>query len=156
MLAIALRKRDAVGLTDTRLKLVRGDILKLNLDRRFDWVTIFFNTFLGFTTLSEQDRLLRNILRHLKPRGKLWLDLFHPDLSLLAEPRSLAMESRLFHVPEHDRPVMRTVDVRRDPSRQIQEVTYRYKWFDPGGRERRGTTTFEMTYIMPRELTLLL
>src|SRR5689334_14435531 len=44
MLAIAKRKRDSVGLGDRQVKLIRGDVLKLNLKRRFDRVAIFFNT----------------------------------------------------------------------------------------------------------------
>src|SRR5690242_3742366 len=51
MLAIARRKRDAMELSDRQLELLHGDVLKLNLRRRFDWVCIFFNTFLNFTTL---------------------------------------------------------------------------------------------------------
>jgi ubiquinone/menaquinone biosynthesis C-methylase UbiE len=45
MLAIARRKLDAVGLSERELSIVPGDILTLNLRRRFDWVCIFFNTF---------------------------------------------------------------------------------------------------------------
>src|SRR5688500_7388801 len=65
MLAIARRKRDATGLRERDLSLVQGDILKLDLKRRFDCVCVFFNTFLGFATLDEQDRALVTILRHL-------------------------------------------------------------------------------------------
>src|SRR5690242_13677378 len=46
MLAIAKRKRDAAGLSDSQLKLIRGDVLRMNLRKRFDWICIFFNTFL--------------------------------------------------------------------------------------------------------------
>src|SRR5436305_2383296 len=53
MLAIARRKRDAVGLTERQLKLVRQDALKLDLRQRFDWVVILFNTLLAFTTIEE-------------------------------------------------------------------------------------------------------
>jgi SAM-dependent methyltransferase len=52
MLAIARRKRDAVGLSDRELRLVQADVLKLKLERKFDWICIFFNTLLGFTTLA--------------------------------------------------------------------------------------------------------
>lgn len=156
MLAIARRKRDAVGLTDAQLKLLPGDLLKLDLRQRFDWIAIFFNTFLGFTTLAEQDRVLRRVVRHLKPRGKFWLDIFHPDFARLAEPKSIAMETRAFYVPQLNRTVVRTVDVKRDPSRQFQEVIFRYQWFDADGREKRAKMAFGMTYIVPRELTLLM
>src|SRR5881227_3501310 len=58
MLAIAKRKRDVVGLTDSQLKLLRQNVLRLDLGQKFDWICIFFNTLLNFTTLEQQDRLL--------------------------------------------------------------------------------------------------
>src|SRR5690348_17034467 len=54
MLEIARRKRDAMGLRESELELAYGDVLTLDLGRRFDWVCIFFNTFLSFPTLKEQ------------------------------------------------------------------------------------------------------
>lgn len=156
MLAIAKRKRDAVGLTDSQLRLLRGDVLKLNLRNKFDRIAIFFNTFLAFTRLEQQDRLLQNVRRHLEPNGKFWLDIFHPDHSMLAERRSRRLDPFTFHVPALDRTVSMEIDIRRDMSRQFIELTYRYKWFDPRGRERRQRTKIEMTAIFPRELQLLL
>ena len=155
MLAIAKRKRDAVGLTDSQLKLLRGDVLKLNLRKKFDRVAIFFNTFLAFTTLEQQDRLLQNVRRHLKPSGRFWLDIFHPDHAMLAERHSRRLDPFTFHVPALDRTVSVEIDVRRDMSRQLIELTHNYKWFDPRGRERRQRTRIEMTAIFPRELQLL-
>lgn len=156
MLDIARRKRDAVGLRERDLNLLHADVLGLDLKQRFDFVAIFFNTFLGFTTLAEQDLVLQCVVRHLKPGGKFWLDIFHPDFARLAEPESLEVESRAFHVPELDRTVVRTVDVKRDPSRQLQTVTFRYQWFTSSSVEKRAKTVFDMTYIVPRELVLLL
>src|SRR5688572_15133229 len=83
MLAIARRKRDAVGLTDRECRFVQQDVLKLKLAQRFDWACIFFNTFLSFATLDEQDRVLAGIGRTLRPRGALWIDIFNPDMALL-------------------------------------------------------------------------
>ena len=174
MLAIARRKRDAVGLTDRELTLRRADILTLNLrapsaasapqrtaagrsaQRKFDRIILLFNTFLGFTTLEQQDRALAAVRRHLKATGRFWLDIFHPDLALCAQPHSRDLDASVFHVPALDRTVFRSVDVRRDMSRQLMHVTFRYKWFDPHGRAHREKTTFDMTVIHPRELRLLL
>jgi len=159
MLAIARRKRDAVGLTDRQLSLVHGDVTSLNLRRKFDWIAIFFNTFLGFTTLAQQDAVLQVVRRHLKPRGqggRLWLDIFQPNLSLLATAHSIGIDPAVFYVPHLNRTVFMSVDVKRDPSRQLQEVTFNYRWFDPRGRERRQRTRFHLTFIFPRELQILL
>ncbi len=156
MLTIGKRKRDAVGLKDRDLKLIRCDVLKMKLGRRFDRVCIFFNTLLAFTTLDQQDRLLANVRRHLKPAGRFWLDIFHPDHGMLAERHSREIESHAFYVPELDRTVVMNADVRRDMSRQWMLVTFNYQWFDHRGRERRQQASFEMTAVFPRELRLLL
>ena len=156
MLAIARRKRDAVGLSERQLSLVEADVLKLNLRQKFDCVVILFNTFLGFTTLELQDRALTVVRKHLKPSGRFWLDIFNPDLSLLSHDRSHDLDASVFHVPRYDRTVFRSVDVRRDMARQWMEVTFNYRWFEPSGRERREKTVFEMSVIYPRELRLLL
>ena len=156
MLRIAREKRDALGVAERNLRLLHRDVLKLKLGKRFDWVVILFNTFLGFTTLDEQDRVLRVVREHLKPGGRFWVDIFQPNLALMASERSTRIEPSAFYVPSLDRTVYMDVDVRRDPSRQLQEVTFNYKWFDKGGNARRQRTRFEITFIFPRELQILL
>src|SRR5688572_1086347 len=157
MLAIARRKRDAAGLRERDLSLLHGDILKLDLKRRFDWVCVFFNTFLGFTTLDEQDRAMSAIVRHLKPRGRLWLDIFNPDPLRLARTRSVDLDPHVFFVPRYDRTVLRTTEVRRDPggAPQVQRIAFRYTWFDAHGNEHRQKIEFDVTHVFPRELQLL-
>jgi SAM-dependent methyltransferase len=156
MLAIARRKRDAVGLSDAKLRLIEADILELDLGQTFDWICILFNTFLGFTTLEQQDRLLQIVRKHLKPTGRFWLDIFQPDFGLLSRERSIDLSPKAFFVPEFDRTVFQTTEVRRNVATQTQRVTFHYKWFDKNGREHRQRTAFDMTYIFPRELQLLL
>ncbi len=157
LLAIARRKRDAVGLTGRQLDLLPGDVLDLKLPRRFDWVVLLFNTLLAFPTLAEQDRLLGGVVRrHLKPRGRFWLDVFNPDLALLASPKSVGLDPHVFHVPALGRTVHATTDLRTDVAGQAQEVTFRYEWFDAAGRRRRARNRFTMTWLFPRELRLLL
>src|SRR3954470_5751581 len=50
MIAIAKRKRDSVGIPEKNLKLLRQDALRLKLGEKFDWICIFFNTLVNFTT----------------------------------------------------------------------------------------------------------
>ena len=155
MLALARRKRDSVGIRDRDLDLRHGDILKLNLRQKFDWVCLFFNTMLAFTSLEQQDRLLQSVRCHLRPRGHFWLDIFYPDLARLAQERSTDTHAGLFHLVD-GRTVMHTVDVRREPASQLQRLTFHYRWFDSRGIERRQKNEFGLTYIFPRELQLLL
>jgi ubiquinone/menaquinone biosynthesis C-methylase UbiE len=156
MLDIARRKRDAVGLGDRHLQLVHGDVTELDLGRRFDWVGVLFNTFLGFTTLAQQDAVLQVARKHLKPRGRLWIDIFQPNLALMANEESRGIDPAVFYVPHLNRTVFMSVDVKRDPSKQLQQVTFNYRWFDDRGRERRQKTQFDLTFIFPRELQILL
>ncbi len=156
MLEIARRKRDAVGLRERELELIEANVLDFDLGRKFDVACILFNTFLNFTTLEEQDLLLENIRRHLKPRGRIWIDIFNPDPELLAQPRSENLEPTLFYVHSLDRTVQRTTDVERHPDLQLQRITFRYCWFDNEGREHVERITFDLTHLFPRELQLLL
>jgi ubiquinone/menaquinone biosynthesis C-methylase UbiE len=156
MLDIARRKRDAVGLRDRDLKLLHGDVLNLDLGKTFDWIVVLFNTFLAFTSLEKQDAFLQVVRRHMKRGGRFWLDVFQPNLALLASEHSKQIDPAIFYVPQLERTVFMTVDVKRDPSRQLQRVTFNYKWFDRRGRERKQRRAFDLTFIFPRELQILL
>jgi ubiquinone/menaquinone biosynthesis C-methylase UbiE len=156
MLAIARRRRDAVGLGDRQLRLVHASVLDMNLRRRFDWICILFNTLFSFATLDQQDRLLRTVTRHLKPSGRFWLDVFHPDYGMLAQKSSRGIDAKLFHVPRYGRIVQRTIDIDRDMASQVARVTFRYTWFGSHGQKRRASRSFDMTFMTPRELRLLL
>ena len=155
MLAIARRKRDAVGLTEKELRLVRQDALKLNLREKFDWIVILFNTLLAFTTLEELDRLLTNVRKHLKPRGRFWVDIFNPDHAMLGREQERGIDRDAFYVPEFDRTVFRETDITRDMSKQLMRVVSRYRWFDQFGRAKRERFEFDMTCLFPRELQML-
>ena len=67
-----------------------------------------------------------------------------------AEPRQRASGWR------YDRTVVKTIDIRNHPSRQLQRLTFHYTWFDAQGRRRRAKTVFDATFLFPRELRLLL
>lgn len=156
LLEIARRKRDAVGLSDRNLLLVYGDVLKLKLGERFDWICLLFNTLLAFPNLVEEDALLRRVRDHLKPRGRFWLDIFQPDLHLLCGTQNRGFDPHLFYVPALNRTVYQTTEIKRQISRQTQEVIFHYQWYDQTGREHREKNSFEMTWLFPRELQMLL
>lgn len=155
MLEIARRKRDGVGLSEKQLKLVRQDVMKLKLGAKFDWVIILFNTLLAFTTLEELDRVLGNVRKHLKPKGRFWLDIFNPDYGMLSREQERGIDRDVFYVPELDRTVFRQTDITRDMSKQVMRVVSRYKWFDGFGQAKRERFEFDMTCVFPRELRLL-
>ncbi len=156
MLEIAARKRDFLGIRPETLEWVSADILDLRLSRRFDWVCLMFNTLLNFTTLEQQDRVLRSAVRHLRPRGRLWVDIVQPSAAMLGIDSARDLEPTLFFVPETGESVMKLTDIRRLSQGQGQRVTFRYESLDPHGRRRRRRVGFDMTFFSPRELRLLL
>src|SRR5207237_5355197 len=96
------------------------------------------------------------VRRHLKTSGRFWLDIFNPDLALLARRLATALDPHVFHVPRYDRTVMKTTDVRRGPEPQVQRITFHYHWFDPDGAEQEEKNEFDLTFLFPRELEILL
>jgi SAM-dependent methyltransferase len=156
LLAIADQKRRAVGLSDRELQLREMNVLELRLAQKFDWICIFFNTLLAFPTLAELDQVLQGVRRHLKPRGRFWLDIFQPDLALLSGAQTKEFDPHVFFVPALNRSVYQTTEIRRNVAQQRQRVTFHYTWFDSHGTRHRQQNSFEMTWLFPRELQLLL
>lgn len=155
MIRIARHKAQFVGLSPKQLLLRRGDALKLRLGERFDFVCIFFNTFLAFSNLQQQDACLRSVVHHLKPNGRFFLDILQPNVCLLGQEKSRGLDPHRFYAPTLGAQVTKTIDVQRDPSRQLEKITFRYRW-RKAGRSHERIMRFDMTFIFPRELELLL
>ena len=161
MLRIAQARRKEAGLDQSRLMLVRADATsprwpgKLGR-RKFDVCCCFFNTFLAFAKPQGQEACLTAVRSVLKPRGRLWIDIFNPDLELIAGSIGGAheLEPTLFSLPD-GRSVMRLTRLQASPVRQVTLVTFDYQWFERGRRKRRSRR-FEMAWIMPREMDRLL
>ena len=92
----------------------------------------------------------------MKSTGRFWLDIFQPNLALIAQDESRGLAPRTFYVPALDRTVCRSTDVKRDPASQVQRVTFNYIWFDREGRQVHEKRVFNLTFLFPRELRLLL
>src|SRR6185312_12022460 len=106
-------------------------------------------------TLEEQDRVLGAVRKHLKPGGRFWVDIFQPDIALIADPKLENLEPSAFFVPRYRRTVAKTTTIRRIGP-QVERVTFHYSWFDEMGRKRSGTTEFDLTFMFDRELRILL
>lgn len=157
ILAIAKRKRDFVGLAERELGLVKADARTVRLPGgkgKFSWCVILFNSLMAFPTLDGLDQVLETSAWHLKRGGRFWADLYNPDWGLLAEGESYGLDPVTFYVPQLDRVVSRTTDL-EDSGPQIRRVTFNYRWFLEG-EEQQETVSFDLGWIMPRELTVLL
>lgn len=161
MLSIARERREQAGLDDSRLSYFRADATSLRWPgklgrRRFDVCCCFFNTFLALAAPDGQETCLKAARSVLKPRGRLWLDIFNPNLEIIAGSIGGArdLEPTLFFLPD-GRSVMRLTSLRASTVRQVTQVSFEYEWFERG-RRKRLARRFEMAWIMPREMQRLL
>jgi hypothetical protein len=131
--------------------------LKLGDEPKFDVVCCLFNTFLAVAKADAQEHCLRGVRDLLGPDGFLWLDVFHPNLDLVQQAVGGVdeLEPDLFHLPD-GRSILRTTSLYADLTRQVQHVTFTYAWFDEQGERQEQHRSFDMAWIMPREMDRLL
>ena len=141
-----------------RVTLDMGDMRDFDLGRTFSLATTPFRAFQHLETAEEQLSCLAAIRRHLRPGGKLVLDLFNPSLPFLTdearleewgdEPDILMADRR--HVRRRFR------IARRDWFAQIQDSEIIYYVTHTDGREERLVHSFPMRYIFRYEAEHLL
>src|SRR5688500_5633300 len=144
MLDIAASRRAEAGLDEARLRFVAADATDPAWPRRlgkarFDACCCFFNTFLAFASPEGQETSLTAARSVLRPGGKLWLDIFNPNLELIAGSIGGAdeLEPTLFALPD-GRSVMRLTKLKAATVRQVTQVTFDYEWFERGRKKRRS------------------
>jgi SAM-dependent methyltransferase len=80
------RVKEAPDVSD-RARFLAGDMANFSLDERFALTIIPFRAFQALLTIDDQRRSLGCIHRHLRPEGRLIVDIFDPRLDLLLEER---------------------------------------------------------------------
>lgn len=157
MIAIAKRKRDSVGLSAKQLDLRTQDLLQLRLPGSFDHACMLFTTFICFTTLAEQDRVLANVGRCLRKGGTLCIDVFNPDMAMIADERRVDVSPSVFFSTALQRTVERRVTIWSDRKRlQVRHTRFDYRWHDDHGRLKQRSVQFGHTWFAARELQMLL
>jgi SAM-dependent methyltransferase len=155
MLAVFRRKLLLSPLAG-RITLVRGDMRTFTAPGRYPLALIPFRAFHHLWTVADQVRTLRRVRRHLRPGGRLIVDLFDPRLDLCAPEYTKAGGTR----PERFTPVhrdpatgrrwgIRFLSRRNDPVRQLLREEWRYEIRDRRGRVLRAetnTVTLRWTY----------
>jgi len=137
-----------------RVRVVRGDMRRAKLRRRFPLVLCTFNTALHLYTREDVEAFLARVRAHLAPRGRFVVDLSVPPLADLARDAS-----RPFHAPRFRHPSTGTVVKNReyfdyDPVRQVLFVSME---FEPvGSPGAPWTTPLAHRQFFPQEWAALL
>lgn len=155
LLAVARRKLAQAHLLD-QVTLVEGDLRRLALPRR-DFGFAFFtsNTLMHLTTPGAQLAALTNAARHLRPGGRLLVDLFHPDIARLIEVHGLMELADHWQTAEGAQVVkwsVRTLDL----AAQLQETLFIYEETAPDGFTRRTLCPFTLRFLWRNEAELML
>ena len=142
----------------TRVELVQGDMRRFDLGQRFALVTLPFRPFQHLLTVDDQLSCLETIHRHLRPGGRLIVDLFNPSLdALVNQPLGEEMaEEPEFSMPDGRRVVRRHKTVGQDRFNQVNKFELIYYVTHPDGREERLVQAFSLRYVFRFEMEHLL
>ncbi len=148
-----------------RIRLVEGDMRDFTLEERFGLIYIPFRAFLHLLTVEDQLAALQCVRRHLKPNGRLALDIFDPNLHYIVEHLNyggpaLARQMGLDYLdPQTGQRVLVWSSRRYDPPQQRIEEERLFERLDEEGRvvERRYRTLtlrwiyrWEMEHLLAR------
>lgn len=155
VLAIA-RRRLRQSELERSVNLIKADAGHFRSDRQYNLVTFPLNSFMHLATPARQMSCLRSVRRALAPGGTFALDLPNPEPSILGNnERNLIVEyAKPGLLPGWTVTKLRSQTV--DPVRQVLHVTLIYDELAPSGSLRRTSASFEMRYVHPSELEIML
>ncbi len=140
------------------IRIVEGDMVDFNADERFSLVTTPFRPFQHLISTEEQKSCLECVHRHLDKGGLLILDLFHPFLPALYDPK--------YQVETEDSAERKLPDGREIRCTQKSPVVHRneqylecehiYHVSYPDGRKERHVHSFPFRYFFRYEVEHLL
>ncbi len=156
LLALAQRKAEQMGVT-ARVLLSQDDLRSFALaETGFDFAFCVSNTLMHLTTQADQLAALRTAHRHLRPGGRLLLDLFNPDIPHLTAITGEQELADRWEDAERGATVLKWIVRRVDVARQLQETTFVYESVYADGRVEKAVLPFLLRFLWPSEGALLL
>lgn len=151
-----LRARLAREAADVRarIELVRGDIRRFRLGRRFPLVIAPFNVLMHLYARAELERMLACVREHLAPRGVFVLDVRMPDLRSFTRDPERAFKCPTLRDPI-DGSLWATAELfQYDATTQVQMITSTFREVAPP--HRAYVKPLAHRQFFPQELELLL
>ena len=141
-----------------RVRLIQGDMTNFETGEIYLLATTPFRPFQHLISVEEQKACLDCVNKHLLPQGLLILDLFHPFLPRLYDPKYMTEEEDIHNLKLPDgRSLRRTTRIsafHRD--RQYNDVEIIYYISHPDGRTERLVQAFPLRYFFRYEVEHLL
>ncbi len=141
-----------------RVELVKADMRRFELGRKFALVIIPFRPFQHIVEVEDQLSCLASIRDHLVEDGRLIFDVFNARLEYISGPPQVEEHENVAWTRLDDGSEFRRTDrqPRRDLANQILhcELIYYRRW--PDGREERHVDAFPFRYFFRFEVEHLL
>ena len=140
-----------------RVQLVTADLRTFDLPhKQFAFAFCVSNTLMHLTTADDQLAVLRNAAHHLRPGGRLLLDLFNPDLARLFAIDGVLELADQWQDDASGAEVLKWSVRRLDVAAQLQETTFIYEESFADGRTQRTICPFTLRYLWRSEAELML
>ena len=137
-----------------RVRLLRGDMRSVRLERRFPLIICAFNTALHLYTRDDVERFFGRVRAHLTPGGIFVADLSTPPLAELERDPERAYRAPRFRDPTTGMMVNNIERMDYDPARQVLFVSME---FEPVGRpDLAWMTPLSHRQFFPQEWEALL
>lgn len=158
MLRLAERRRAALSAdAAARLSFHRADLRTLALGRDFALIVTPARVFQFMLTSAAQREALTALRTHLRPNGRLVLDLFDPRLDrVVPGAEAITRGGELIHPTTGNRVTWEITGQRPDPARQLIVEDWTFREIDAAGAVLR-TATEELTlrWSLRSEMRLL-
>ncbi|TGU45231.1 class I SAM-dependent methyltransferase [bacterium M00.F.Ca.ET.152.01.1.1] len=140
---LSIAERKAAGLpiaAQQRLRFVQQDMRDLELGELFEVVLVPFHSFQYLLTSDLQIRALEAIHRHIRPGGRLVLDLVDSHIDILSEKLVPPRSRTAIDEPSGRRFVRRLLNTHYDLFAQIQRDVWRFSEVGDKGETLREET----------------
>ena len=156
MLAVARRKlaQEDHGVR-ARCRLVDGNMGRFALEERFGLIYIPARSFQILPTRDEQRSCLECCARHLRPDGRLAIDVFNPRLDLLISPEGHRVGPTEFEGPD-GASIVHESHAQYDRASQALTADWWYVARDEEGTATRHDYRLEMRYLLRFEMEWML
>ncbi len=144
----AARKRASEK--ELKSNLINADMRNFNLNQKFSVIFVAGNSLQHLNTIEDVESCLASVKRHLKPDGRIIVEVFNPSLQLLTRDPQVR-----YFVGEYktdDGWVVINENVFYDPATQINHIHWHYK--NQYAKEEH-TVTFTMRQFFPQEFDYL-
>lgn len=150
-------QRKATAAAADRFTPIHADMRDFTLARKFDLIIIPFRGFLSLLSAEDQIRALNAIKLHLSPGGRLILDIFVPDVNMLAQEGDIPYHFRDVTDPASGARLVIWNQASYDPYCQIMSIRTTIEELDDFGEVRRKLyRDFALRYIFRWEMQHLL